>query len=276
MVVALRQDVTVRAKEMTITPRMAEDWLRKTAPNRRISDAAVSRYAEDMRRGRWESNGSTIVMGQSGKILDGQHRLTAIIRAGVPVNMVVVSGVEDSAFKTIDTGRSRSVADVLKVMGFASSNNLAATAKQWLVYERFGQFSESLGKEFTAQETIACAIENSELFGEAINGCSGAYRLLRGSHSVWAVLWIKFGEIDALDRDSFFAGLAEGIQLRDDSPIYALRRYMLEHRRSRERGLSVLPAMLGALAIKAWNRYRNHEPTRQLAWRANESYPAPQ
>lgn len=276
MVVALRQDVSVRAKEMVITPAMAADWLKKVAPNRRLSENAINRYAKDMREGRWDANGSTIVMGRSGKILDGQHRLNAIIKAEIPISMIVVSGVADESFRSIDTGRARSVSDVLRAMGIASNVVLAATARQWLVYERYGVFSETYHKEFSSQEVLTCALEHQSRLLEAINATALCNQKLRGSAGVWACLWVIFGSIDEQDRDTFFAALTEGANLRVDSPIFVLRRYMLEHRRTRERGLSVLPAMLGALAIKAWNRYRAHEPIRMLAWRADESYPVPQ
>lgn len=273
MVVALRQEAQVRAKEMVVTPAMAKMWLEKSAPNRHLSEIVVERYAEDMRQGRWLVNGATIVMGQSGEILDGQHRLHAIVKTGMPMNTIVVSGVADEAYKTMDTGRPRSVGDHLKAMGLPNPSNVAAMARSWLVFNRYREFTSELGKVFSHQEVIATALANAEEFNIALNGAAATYKALRGSLATWAVLWIKFGEIDAHDRDLFFEGLATGANLRTDSPVFALRRYMLEHQRSRQRGLSVLQSTLGALAIKAWNRFRNHQPTLRLQWAADEPYP---
>lgn len=75
----------------------------------------VSGYADLMRQGRWRANGETVVIGTSGKVLDGRARLLAIVEAGVPVPMIVVTDVDDAVYVTIDAHSKRSAADILSI-----------------------------------------------------------------------------------------------------------------------------------------------------------------
>lgn len=71
----------------------------------------VAAMAEDMKAGRWIATHQGIAIGKSGRLLDGQHRLSAVIKAGVPVEMMVTFDIDESAIDAIDRGRKRSVAD---------------------------------------------------------------------------------------------------------------------------------------------------------------------
>lgn len=47
-----------------------------------------------------------------GALIDGQHRLSAIIEAGMPADLLVVRGLPNNAFMAIDNGIKRSMADL--------------------------------------------------------------------------------------------------------------------------------------------------------------------
>ncbi len=51
----------------------------------------VKKYARDMRNGNFEENGEPIIFNTKGELTNGQHRLTAIVRSGVTLEMVVVT-----------------------------------------------------------------------------------------------------------------------------------------------------------------------------------------
>jgi len=102
-----------------ITPDTAKQILASnTAKNAaRLKDRVVKNYADQMRKGQWQFNGESVVISETGKLLDGQHRLHAIVQSGVSVQMVVVQGVEDVAYTTLDTGFNRNFAQVAKMQG---------------------------------------------------------------------------------------------------------------------------------------------------------------
>ena len=80
----------MRFEVITITPAIADALLKNNCANRRISLKTVDLYARDMMNGKWEKdNPSPIVLSESGKLLDGQHRLLAVIRSGLPRELAV-------------------------------------------------------------------------------------------------------------------------------------------------------------------------------------------
>ena len=77
-------------KLVTVTPDMAFEMLEKNTRNRKVDEKRVRQYAKDMKSSRWALNGSTIVIAEDGTLLDGQHRLWAVIEANVPVQLLIV------------------------------------------------------------------------------------------------------------------------------------------------------------------------------------------
>ena len=98
---ALSRDA--RAEVVLITPAMAQELLLMNTFNRPLSAAKVAKYAALMKAGAWAYNGEgSISISRTGKLLNGQHRLHAIVNSGVACLMVIAHGVLDSAFATID------------------------------------------------------------------------------------------------------------------------------------------------------------------------------
>lgn len=114
----------------TITPEIAESYLETNYENnRKLSQRIVNGYAEDMKRGNWLLNPAAhIVFCKDGTLYDGQHRLYACVQAGVPFVTYVTRGCDPRLYHVIDTGRSRTAADVLGRQ-FGQSRNVVALAK---------------------------------------------------------------------------------------------------------------------------------------------------
>lgn len=96
-----------------VTPDMAREWLATQTINRKVNVDRLRRYTADMANGKWAVNGESIKF-KNGVLVDGQHRLLAIIRANVPVKILVVN-VEDATM--IDRGQERSMWQSLRMMG---------------------------------------------------------------------------------------------------------------------------------------------------------------
>lgn len=107
----------MKYSEVNISPALAEKWLEKNIVNRSLRDYLVCSYARDMKEGKWLLNGEAIRFNKSGMLVDGQHRLSAIIRAGVTVKILVISEVDDNAAAIYDTGAKRNPADALRMWG---------------------------------------------------------------------------------------------------------------------------------------------------------------
>lgn len=108
------------ARRETITPDLAREYLKQNKVNRRLSDVTVRNYARDMRTGNWCLNGESIVFYEDGTLKDGQHRLTACVKAGVPFETYVIRGIPKASF-IHDRGRLRSQVNILDMRGMNSS-----------------------------------------------------------------------------------------------------------------------------------------------------------
>lgn len=115
---------------VSITPDTARHWLASNHVNRKLRQFKVAQYARDIEAGRWTLNADAICFSPDGMLLNGQHRLNAIIRSGRTVVMLVLRGVPPEAMKNMDNGSARTAADVLAFDGETTSALLASTAKQ--------------------------------------------------------------------------------------------------------------------------------------------------
>lgn len=107
-----------RCNLMTITPVMASNWLEHANTNNRaVSESYVRLLARDMIEGRWKITHEGLAFDPHGMLLDGQHRLRAIITAGLPIQMHVWFNITPEALEVINGGRSRSLADRLRLGG---------------------------------------------------------------------------------------------------------------------------------------------------------------
>lgn len=125
-----------------ITPEMAKAYLATSEGNPRYSgkkltaDVRVKTYARAMRNGNWELTGEGIAFDKNGHLIDGHNRLTAVVLSEVPVDFLVVRGVETIAKRYIDSGQARSINQRLRsgydFSEMLSSRLIIATYKVWL------------------------------------------------------------------------------------------------------------------------------------------------
>jgi len=97
-----------------ITPEKARELLKGNYGNRPLRRTLVERLAQEMMTGNWQISHQGIAIAPDGRLLDGQHRLAAIVRSGVTVPMMVARNVPHEAFKVIDRGAKRSLVDVTR------------------------------------------------------------------------------------------------------------------------------------------------------------------
>src|SRR4051794_37109554 len=88
-----------------VTPEMAMRLLDANKLNRPLTSGHAERIAQQIIQGKWRFNGDTIKISEDGDVLDGQHRLFAIIEAKIAVETIIVYGIKRDAFATIDTIR---------------------------------------------------------------------------------------------------------------------------------------------------------------------------
>jgi len=120
-------------KVVTITPEMAEKMLLKNTSNRKPSAKVVNKYAKDIALGNWVLNGESIKLTKGGVLIDGQHRLLAIIKAGTSIQSYLVDDLENAKieqiFSTVDQGKIRSIGDIFSCEKIRNAQTIGVCTK---------------------------------------------------------------------------------------------------------------------------------------------------
>jgi hypothetical protein len=114
---------------IVVTPDMAKAWLERNPNNRRINERRVVFYAAQMSSGSWKLTHQGIAFDEFGNLVDGQHRLHAVVRAGVSIRFFVFRGVSRENMIAIDTGRPRSSHDAFALLGDSATQHSVAITR---------------------------------------------------------------------------------------------------------------------------------------------------
>lgn len=238
----------------TITPDKAAEYLGHNTGNRSVRPRVVAAYATDMRNGDWRSNGEGIKFGEGGKLLDGQHRLRAIIEADAPVTMPVWRGVEDKAQEVMDTQAKRTYADVLSLRGETSSHTLAAVVRGVAAWERGSRSVHTSTVTFTTP-MLDRTLDKYPWLREASGTVNRLNKTVGLPGNTAGALYFALTQVDAEDAQHFFDRLMSDLDHHEGDPIYTLRRKLLAIREDAKGDRN--PVYLAAYVIKAWNAYRD-------------------
>ena len=153
-----------------ITPEIAAEMLGKNLPyNRPINDSTVDKYAADMKAGRWcEDTADAISISEKGYLLDGQHRLTAIVKSGQTMCLLVARDVKESAFEYMDNGKQR---EAWQFMEGPQTKNRQAMAKFLCSLDKEHSISRSARGTviLTRQEILAYEREHCDEIFDAVS-----------------------------------------------------------------------------------------------------------
>lgn len=250
-------DIPLKAEygveQVTVTPQIAEHWLGFNVANRTVTKAKLAQFKDDMARGEWRPQGDTIRFSH-GKLLDGQHRLVALLLAGVTLPMLVVHGLAPETQANMDTGRGRSPRDVLSIEGLDTweASTFGSAVHTILSYER-GLAIYSATK-YLNREVRDFYLENKPDVESTLHACKGFKRqhTIVPLSRVVALHYI----LSKIDRDAttrFFDQLLSGESLLRSSPVFYLRERMLNDLINK-RKRSVYEQCL--FIVKTWNAVR--------------------
>jgi hypothetical protein len=263
----------VTYKMTAITPELAAAWLEnRNTHNRPLRDYRIAELARDMSAGRWHDTGEPIKFDYNDALLDGQHRLGAIVASGVTIEMLVIWGLQPETQDYMDIGLKRSVADSLVLEGKIKVRHaaVAAIARQMLALEAGAVGSNDAKKRPTHAEVLDFVRNDPEGLEEAAYVQHKARDAgLRGG-MVYGLAYYMLSKVDADDAEQFFKHLIDGQGLLAGSPIYALRTKLIKDPPDRA-SRSVRHELF--YFIKAWNAYRRNQSIVVLRWARGEDYP---
>jgi len=265
----------------TVTPDLAAAWLERGGVNRHLSEARVSKFVAAIRRNEWQVTPDAIALDDDGTVKNGQHRLAACVQAGAPIQVWVLRGVTERSFDVMDTGRSRTVADVFSIHGYKSVFGLQAAVRNLMLIENSGHIVETT-RESRELVTTASALEYLQKHPEVEEGVKlgDTIRLvMAGGHGLWGAMMTLFLRVDRAKAIEFQDKLVNGEGLERGNPILVLRNRLLAELRQYITRDASEKEQLAATIIKAWNLWRRGESIEswsKLSWKhgGREPFPA--
>lgn len=247
----------------TITPQMAASMLELNTKNRPLNVNHINDLADLMRRGKWETNGETIKL-NGNRVLDGQHRLWAIVESGSTITTCLATEVPEEVYDTIDTGRRRSGGDTLAVVGEKNCNALASALTILSQY-----LAGAMTRKFRVPNLeLRRILRNHPGMREIVN----MKALVKGGFinpSVLFACYYLFRKSDELMADKFIGYLVSGIDLEAGNPALILRERLIKNQMSQAK-FSREYAM--AITIKAWNAFIEGRRISHLRWVSGEEF----
>lgn len=255
-----------------VTPALAVELLSINEDNRRVARNKVVEWANVMRQGRWRNTHQAIAIDDDGNVLDGQHRLHAVVETGIPVWMRVWFGESRDVFPVLDRGANRMAAQFVDVK---NATVVTAAAKLLAVIDNTTDAVKVEAGIKPRYDSMENNIESFERWRAELtrnsSACVSVYHATRINSSMLLATVAMASQTQYADQiEEFLVGLKDGIGFTEGDPRAALRqRWAVGYRE-----LSTTQRRSGmATVIKAWNYYVEQQPVRQLRIGPNEPMP---
>lgn len=262
-----------------VTPELAAEWLAHAGMNRQSRVRKVQEYAATMWAGAWLLNGEAVKFNGHGQLVDGQHRLLAIIAAQTPIRCLVVRGLEEGAFETLDTGVPRRASDLLTALGHRHAVAICAALrvlKQFWYFEKTGTFPHENWRITLAPPEARRLVDEHPGLNEWVL-LANRIRKARvpGGEGLWAGILYYCSRLDDENADEdakvFAERVIDGTGLDEDDSILVLRNKLISIPQPIRRHFT--SPEVAALIVKAWNSYRKGTKITLLKWARGGAHP---
>lgn len=255
------------SRTLTITPGLAGKILQElNTKNRKRKPKKIRQWSDAMVDRKWLLTGVPIIFARSGFLLDGQNRLSACVRSGLPLVTHAVFGITDAAFAVIDTNSVRTNKDAAKIDGIPYPE-VSASAVRWLmIYERDPL---DRGVTFTNSELLEYYHRSvdKDAFERAVQNAVKVKQVVP-TGSLAAHLYM-FEKRHARLTAKFTADLVKNARggLKLTTKLSALRKQNMGR---------IHEVQANALLVQAWRIYRagGTVTAASLNWNENREYPS--
>lgn len=215
-----KQNIQIEVE--AINPAKAAEYLKTNKSNRRLVVRRIEFYADQMAKGQWKLTGDSIKFNGT-NLIDGQHRLEAIIRSKTTIQCLVVRNLEKDVFDVLDTGRGRQAGDVLSAYGYANVYLLASAGRfLWHFERKIVPSSPTLPNH----EILATVNKHRDL----TVFCSDLviHKFARSGVLAAALYWVTL--CNKTKGEDFVESFLTGQELKVTNPIYQLRERIINDR----------------------------------------------
>lgn len=264
----------IHTYHVKITPSLATTLLTRAGVNRNLSRVAIRRYVTAMKNNEWSYNGAALSFDTNGKLIDGQHRLNAIVESGKTLPFKIELGYNPEAFITLDIGKVRTGGDILTIAG-VKDGRLASTTANFIfnfsrnkINSRVAEFRLDNSLSLSHTQLLDFYKNNTDIT-TSINYCLGVKKKMGRNFKTTVPFFFLtgfhflFSQKDQALADSFIFKLITGENLAMDSSIYRLReRLALDVDRNKADKLNNLDK--SKLFVIAWNSFRKGKSVKSL------------
>lgn len=251
-----------------VAPELARDLLlrNRRGANRDVDAGTVYFYGRQMARGDWAETHLGIGLNTDGHLIDGQHRLLAILISGVTIRTAIIPDVpvRPNLFAYLDNGRQRTARTTLQIAGLNGVSSTIARAVRIAEEVRTGAYSPSRGDRLPRLSNAA-VLELAHQYPtaqrasrSAASEWSDAVSYLGGRKAVVAYLGMAIidGHSEARADDFFEEMVEEDLTAEPGDPMLSLRQLLARDKKKRERGEKGLkPQVLLADLITVFNAW---------------------
>ena len=257
-----------RIESIKVGPLLAKKWMETNKDNRPIRTHLFRSMALDMSNDNWDDNGETIKFDEDGNLIDGQHRLLAIIESNKTIEMLVVWGLKRKVQDTIDTGAKRTFADNLHRKGEKNAFVLASIVRKVSLWENgLSPGKKTALSNYTLTRTLEKYPELREIAIKANNIAQKSSLVA----SIAGYCWWAFAQVSEKDCKHFFDRLADLHNSTKGNPIDALKLRLQKIKNKDYESVSEI--WLTAVTIKAWNKFRRGETWEYVDFRSGGATP---
>lgn len=254
---------TLQITRKLITPDIAKKYLESNVMNRLISQPKVLRYADDMKNGKWkEETGELIKISKFGRLLDGQHRLEAVIKSKCSIYFYISFNVDESVFDVLDTGKSRNASDCFRIAGVKLNNTIPSIIAQYNLLEDGRKYGQQANAKSTNAELLQQYYENELFWQNVAKNAHKSYiafaKIL--AQSTIGGFYAHFYNINPDKAYLFINQLTTGSDISNNT-IAILRNKLMQDKLSPRKMTMTLKM---ALIIKTWNYFMRGETVKVL------------
>ena len=239
----------------TITPDIAKVMLEKNIGNRPYNKATLRRYVKLMLDGEWGITPDAIGFNVDGFLMNGQHRLKAVVLSGTTQQFFLVEGLPRESFSYTDEGRKRQAGDILNVGAKVVNYNQTASAiRAYIALKRDRSLNGNMDSAPTNKEVLHVYEAHKDVFDNAIHVAQRCYKKLnflgtKEIGSIYAYLIIE-KQYESQFVRNFFEELF--FNASNNTTITLLRDRLIKDKMSKS---TLRYSVKLSLIAKTWNAY---------------------
>jgi hypothetical protein len=243
-------------KKKLVSPEMAKNWLESfNLDNRNVNQQRVASYVNDIVNGNWrEDTGECIKFSKTNRLLDGQHRLLAIVKSGISLNLHIATGLEDSIFNVLDTGKPRGGLDAMKIAGVSAYAQVSSIIQKYNMLAK-GSYKNDKRNALSNSDLLNIYNSKPKYWDEKANYAKrqkGKFNNIMSSTIIGGFSSV-FDEKNIETSELFFDELCSGRNVTNQT-INVLRDRLIKDKVSKVNKLSKKFETI--FIIKTWNAYR--------------------